>query len=279
MSRGRQVALVAAGAVAAVLVALAGLAWYASTHPEALLAAVSRGLGREVGAERVGLTLRGGAGLRLTGLRVAGRPASGGGEPLVVARTAELRLRLLPLLGLRLVIDRLELADGRIAGVRLGRGLLEAAAPLLAPGAAERLRARYPDLFGPGALRFTRLTGSGHLAGGGIESHDLVLVGPSYEAGGKGTLGRDGQLDALVWVSPSEALAEDLLGGSDLRAALADAHGRVTIPLRVRGPLAHPRVTPDGSFLSAAARNVLRGTGLEGLGDALDGLLGGKVAR
>jgi len=175
---------------------------------------------------------------------------------------------------------RFEVAEGRLAGVKLGRGLLDAVGPFLKPGIADRLRERYPDLFASDDLRFTRLSGSGRLARGRIRSEDLVIAAVSYEARGAGSLGLEGDIDALLRVSASPALTEDLLGDSRARPVLVDADGKLTIPLRVRGPVRRPHVSPDPSFAATAARGLLDGTGLEGLaGDVLERVLGGKRKR
>src|SRR5439155_18655905 len=77
--------------------------------------------------------------------------------------------------------------DGRIDGAGFGRPILDVLQPFLRSGLADRLRQRYPDLFASDDLRFTRLSGSGRLAGGRIRSDDLVLAATSYEARGEGS--------------------------------------------------------------------------------------------
>jgi uncharacterized protein involved in outer membrane biogenesis len=171
-------------------------------------------------------------------------------------------------------------ADGRIAGAGLGRGLLDALQPFLKPGVPDRLRQRYPDLFAGDDLRFTRLSGSGRLAAGRIRSDDLVLAAPSYDAHGEGTLGLDGDVDATLRLAAGPALTDDILGQSQARAVLVDARGQLAIPLRVRGPLRHPRVTPDPAFAATAASALLGGSGLgEAAGGVIERFLGGKRRR
>jgi uncharacterized protein involved in outer membrane biogenesis len=173
-----------------------------------------------------------------------------------------------------------EVADGRIDGAGFGRPALEILQPFLKSGVADRLRTRYPDLFATDDLRFTRLSGSGRLAGGRIRSSDLVLAATSWEARGEGSLGLDGDVDASVRLVGSPALTEDVLGQDPrARVALVDSSGRLTVPLRVRGPVRRPRVTPDPAFAAEVARGVLgRGLG-EAAGDVLERLLGGRRKR
>jgi hypothetical protein len=174
---------------------------------------------------------------------------------------------------------RFAVNDGRIVGVQLGRAVLDVLAPFMKSGKADKLRERYPEIFGE-ELRFTKLSGSGRLAGGRIRTDDFVIAGASYEGTGEGSLGLDGDLDAVVRLALARALSEDLLGDDRARAALADSSGRIVIPLRVRGPVRRPRVTPDPSFATAAARGLLGGTGLEGLaGDLVERFLGGKKKK
>ena len=106
MRRLRRVALAGAGAALVLVAALAALAYVASTHADRLLAEVGKGLARELGAERVGFTIRGGAGVTLAGVSIAEEPGLGSQDPFLTARRLDLRLRLLPLLGRTLVVDR-----------------------------------------------------------------------------------------------------------------------------------------------------------------------------
>ncbi len=136
MSRGRRAALVAAGVVLAGAGTLAALAHVASAHADRLLAALSRGLGREVRVERLGITLRGGVGVALAGVTIADDPAAGTTEPLLAARDLELRLRLLPLLARRVVVDRIVIDEPVVNLVRDPAGHLNVES-LGSPAAAD----------------------------------------------------------------------------------------------------------------------------------------------
>jgi len=174
---------------------------------------------------------------------------------------------------------RFEVTQGRAAGLALGRALLEVLGPVVGAETAARLRERYPDLFADD-LRFTRLSGSGRLAGGRIHSEDLALEGASFAAHGRGSLELDGDLDVDLQVVASPALTDDLLGRSRARPVLVDARGQLAVPLRVRGPIRHPRVTPAPEFAATVARTLLAGTGLgEAAGNVLERLLGARHRR
>ena len=113
-----------------------------------------------------------------------------------------------------------------------------------------------------------------------MHSDDLVLAGASYDAHGAGDLGLDGDADVAVRVVASPALTDDLLGRSRMRPVLVDDGGRLGIPLHVRGPLHHPRVTPEPAFAASVTRGLLGGTGLEEkAGSLVERLFGGKRRR
>ncbi|HZP43076.1 MAG TPA: AsmA-like C-terminal region-containing protein [Candidatus Binatia bacterium] len=169
---------------------------------------------------------------------------------------------------------RFQVEHGRVANLPLGRTLAETLGPIVGGGTIDRLAERYPDLFSGDEVRFTQLSGSWRLADGRIASDDLALVSTSYAAHGVGSLGLDGDLDVHLTLTASPALTDDLLGRSRVRATLVDTNGQLTVPLRVRGPLRHPRVTPETEFAARVAKSVLHGTGFEDLAsDVLDRFL------
>jgi hypothetical protein len=174
---------------------------------------------------------------------------------------------------------RFDVANGRIEGLALGNAILDGLQAFIGRGTADRLRQRYPDLFGTDDLPFQRLSGSGQLRGARVHSEDLTVAGASYEARGAGSLGLDGSLDVALRLLASPALTEDVLGDSRARAALTGADGRLTIPLRVRGNLRHPRVSPSPEFAATAARALIRGDLGEAASGMLERLLGGKTKR
>src|SRR5207248_4831205 len=93
MSRGRWAALVAGGVALAGAGALGVLAVLASAHSDRVLAAVARGLGRDVKAGRLGITVRGGLGVALTDVAIADDPAFESKDPFLTAQRFELRVR------------------------------------------------------------------------------------------------------------------------------------------------------------------------------------------
>ncbi|HLK09826.1 MAG TPA: hypothetical protein VKW76_00425 [Candidatus Binatia bacterium] len=147
---------------------------------------------------------------------------------------------------------------GRCASLTLGRDLLAALGPLVKPAQADRLRARYPDLFGDQGLRFTRLAGSAHVEGGRLHSDDLVVAGEGFELHGAGDVAADGGLALAVRLAASPALTTDLLGKSGTaRALLVDESGRLVVPLRITGPARHPTVAPAPEFVTTVTRGLV----------------------
>ncbi|MGH7341495.1 MAG: AsmA-like C-terminal region-containing protein, partial [Candidatus Rokuibacteriota bacterium] len=165
---------------------------------------------------------------------------------------------------------RFGVRDGRVAGLAIGRMIRDLLNVFLDEQGARRLRERYPELFGGDELRFTRLDGIGRLAQGHIRTTDLVVAAPSYEMHGEGGMSLDGVLDVTLRMAASPALTDDLIHDSKVRKILADADGRLVVPLRVTGDIHRPRVLPDASFAGSVAAAALGG---KSLGEAASGLL------
>jgi hypothetical protein len=176
---------------------------------------------------------------------------------------------------------RFEVTDGRIAALPLGRAMRDVLAPLLlGPQKTARLQERFPDLFGGDDLRFTRCAGSVELGNGRLRSDDLVAEGTSYEARGEGRVDHEGDVDLAVRVLASAALTDLLVGDSPARPVLVGTAGRLTVPLRVRGRLPRPAVTPDPAFAAGLARAILGGSGLgEAAGSLVERLLAPRRRR
>ena len=124
MSRRRRIALGLAGVVLAGGAVVAVLARVATSRADRLLAAAGRRLGYPIEAEGVRLRLLGEIGVTLSGVRVAADPAFGSGEPLLAARLVDMRLRMLPLLQRRLVIDRVVVEEPVVGLARNAAGRL-----------------------------------------------------------------------------------------------------------------------------------------------------------
>ncbi len=151
-----------------------------------------------------------------------------------------------------------EIAGGRCASLTLGRDVLAALGPLVKPAEADRLRTRYPELFADDGLRFTRLAGSARIHDGQLHTDDLVVAGPSFELRGGGDVSADGTLALAVQLAASPALTTDLLGKSaTARALLADASGRLVVPLRITGPARRPTVAPAPEFVTTVTRGLV----------------------
>jgi hypothetical protein len=100
--------VLAAGALALAVVGLVAAAATALLlgGRTRLLAAASRALGRDVAVADVGVSLRGGFGLGLRGVRIADDPAFGANQPFLTAERLAMRVRLWPLLHRQLVVDQ-----------------------------------------------------------------------------------------------------------------------------------------------------------------------------
>ena len=267
MSRGRFVALAAVALVAAAG-AVAGLAHLASRQQGRLLRAAGQALGRELRAERLGLSFRGGLGVALEGVTISDDPAFDAAEPFLTARRLGMRLRLVPLLRRRLVVDRVVVDEpvvrlvrdraGRLNVSTLGRRERESKAvsdPSRQHGrpafqlAALRLR--------HGTLRYTdRATGRGvELGDVAVDAHEPRFGAPI-------------PITVRAQLASADLRLEDIVsqGVLDLAGARPAYHGTVTAGPGTLGslPLARVRATlhasPPDLALDSATVEVLGGT-------------------
>ena len=158
--------------------------------------------------------------------------------------------------------------DGALP-IGLGTTVLDELQPIIGESRSERLRERYPDVFTADELRFTRLSGSATLAGGTLQSSDLVVTSASYDCRGTGTLGLDGRLALALEVTVSPELTTELVGRGRTREALLAGRDRLVIPLRVHGSVDRVRVSAAPEFSARVARALIGGD----LGDRAGALL------
>jgi uncharacterized protein involved in outer membrane biogenesis len=180
---------------------------------------------------------------------------------------------------------RARVTDGRLGAFALGSALRDVLAPVSAGERGARLRQRYPGLFGEAGVRFSRGTATGKIADGRFRTDDLHLVGEAWEARGSGAVALDGRLDLGIRVTASPALADDILGRSRARPILGDAQGALTVPLRVRGRLARPRVVIDPAFAPVLAKAAVAHAGYakhpfgDTMSSVLERVLGARSRR
>jgi uncharacterized protein involved in outer membrane biogenesis len=114
------VAVVVLGSVLAV--AVANLSHFLAVHRERLATRVARELGRPVRFDGMSVSLRGGPGVRITGVRVLEDPTWGGGD-LLRADEVRVTVRLLPALAGRFAIRRITVRRPVLTVIRDQRGL------------------------------------------------------------------------------------------------------------------------------------------------------------
>ncbi|MBK6900556.1 MAG: AsmA family protein [bacterium] len=255
----------------------------------------SAALGREVAIDEAKLSLRGGLGVRLQGLRV-GNPAGFGGEPLAAVDAVDLRLRLAPLLRGRVEADRLvvtgpalklrRLADGRDnftfappAGGGAGGGKAGGKTPsVAAPSVAlDRVaivggRLDFADAAAGTGVRLVGVTleaslatdAAGRVAARGELGVDSLLVdGPAPVPALPVTLTFDLAHDPAAG---SFTLAESALAAGPLRFKLSGDAARRDGGLAARGRLVSDRITAADllGLLPADRREVLAAYRLAG---------------
>src|SRR5262249_51527192 len=86
---------------------------------------VGRGLGRDVRAGGIGFSVAGGVGVTLQDVEIAEDPAFGAGEPFLRAGRLAMRLRVLPLLRRRLVVDQVVVEEPVVNLIRDAAGRLD----------------------------------------------------------------------------------------------------------------------------------------------------------
>jgi len=158
--------------------------------------------------------------------------------------------------------------DGALP-VDLGTAVLSELQPIIGESRSERLRERYPDVFAPDELRFTRLAGSATLGGGALQTSDLTVTSASYDGRGAGTLGLDGRVALTLEVTMSPELTTELVGRGRTREALLAGRDRLVIPLRLHGSVDRVRVSVSPEFSARVARALIGGD----LGDRAGALL------
>jgi uncharacterized protein involved in outer membrane biogenesis len=92
---------------------------------------------------------------------------------------------------------------------------------------------------------FESLTGSATIAGGRARTRDLVIRSGELLLAGEGTIGFDRTLDLRMVATLSPALSQRLGGHLGLLNRLADNRGMISLPLRVRGTAAAPKISVD----------------------------------
>jgi hypothetical protein len=103
-------------------VAVANLSRFLTVHRERLAARVAREIGRPVRFDDLSVSLRGGPGVRITGVRVLEDPEWGGGD-LLRADEVRVTVRLLPALAGRFAIRRITVYRPVLTVIRDQRGL------------------------------------------------------------------------------------------------------------------------------------------------------------
>ena len=267
MSRGR-LGVVAAVAVVAAAGAVAGLAHLASRQQGRLLRAAGHALGRDLRAERLGLTFRGGLGVALEGVTISDDPAFDAAEPFLTARRLGMRLSLLPLLRRRLVVDRVVVDEPVVRLVRDRAGRLNVSTlghpERDSESAADASRRHGRPAFQLAALRLRHgtLSYTDRATGRGVELTDVAVDAHEPRFGAPMPIAVRAQL------AGADLRLEDIVsqGMLDLAGARPAYQGTVTAGRGMLGslPLARVRATihasPPDLALDSATIELLGGS-------------------
>lgn len=163
---------------------------------------------------------------------------------------------------------RLTITHASIANLNLLRAVFERLSML--PGVVQRLEARLPES-SRAKLRqrdtvLEPIELSVSAADGALTFQELRLRTDTVELIGPGRIGLDGLLliQPFLWIEPE--LSSAMIGSVNELQYLADANGRVGLPVTIQGQLLRIAVAPDVGYV---AQRVLVSKGTELLGDFL----------
>ena len=149
------------------------------------------------------------------------------------------------------------IVDGVLSGVTGGAGFVT-----LVP---QRIRGRYPDIFGTDDTRFDELASDVRVKDERILVDSFDVVARDYVVHGKGVVTFAQQVDLTATLAASAALTGDIVGALKQAMYLTDDGGRLAIPFRLTGVLPNVRAKPDLDFVNRVLRKALVGEGLDKL--------------
>ena len=167
---------------------------------------------------------------------------------------------------------RLEVEDGAIEGINLADEMLSSVTGIggLSNLVPDRIRKKYPEVFGVDRTKFDQLSGTVRIADGKATTDDLTLAARDYTLKGRGVFELRNHADFTATLVLSEALTADIVGAVKEARYITDANGRLEIPARIAGPVPDLKPQPDTDFIvKALGRAALRG--------GIEALLGGKA--
>ena len=121
------------------------------------------------------------------------------------------------------------------------------------------------------STRFQTLETTLRLAAGRLATPDLTLTGRDIVVAASGSIGLDRSLDFTGRVILGPALVKSF---GNAGRYLGDAQGRLSLPLRVTGPVSSPHVAIDESFVLELGRMVLARQARERVGGPAGNILG-----
>lgn len=156
---------------------------------------------------------------------------------------------------------KLDLRDGRVQSV----SILRQVATLLEVAGGKGI--------GRDHTPYRSVTGDFQVGEGRARTKNLALRSEDLDLDGEGSFGLDATIDFDIDGRFSPAVTESMVARTPSLRHLVEKDGRLYIRLRMRGPLASPRVEIDRAFLRSRLRRALEDRAKEKLQDRLKGLL------
>lgn len=167
----------------------------------------------------------------------------------------------------------LEVGEGALEQVNVLDDLVQrmTADPGLGRLAAASIRDVVPDALAGDRTPFEGVDMALEILDGAIHARDLKLEAGDFTLSALGKVGLDGNVAADGTILLSQTLSRKILDKADELAPLLADGDRMVLPLRIEGTASAPRITPDLTALSAAAKKELTNRAARELSDAIFG--------
>jgi hypothetical protein len=127
----------------------------------------------------------------------------------------------------------------------------------------QQIKAKYPKVFTGPNTSFEDLKSDFVIKDGAILARNLQLKHNDYAINGKGSLNFGGGLNVQATFVASKALTSDLIAQYNAVKYLADAQGRIEVPLELTGTLPRISAKPDSEYLRSIMSKALTEQGLD----------------
>jgi hypothetical protein len=166
---------------------------------------------------------------------------------------------------------------GALLNVNLARELVAGVQkiPMVPADFEQRMRAKNPKLFEGNETLFENLRGQVKIDNGRVQTEQVSLHNADFDVSGSGWFSFDKQMNVGTKFLLSQRLTKDIVAEVPAARYLADANGRIEIPVTISGNAMRPGVSLDTESVSKRLQESLVDEGKDKLKDKLRNLLGG----